>query len=408
MKRNVLLIPMLAGLMLAASCSKDDGTSVVDEVVTPLSDVDQPVAQKTYPLTIQAKKEASVSKIGLGTDGLSQQFENSDKLLLTDETSGTVYAELTLQNGAGTTSATFSKALSEEEKTSMTGKAIRAVIKGTDYADGIQSSTTSLEDAVRKYCYLEANSTFTYAEGAESFSTLTLVDQRAYIAFTVADGQKQVSLKKDGDADYVWKPVSTTEPKVWFAVPEGTYSTRLIKKPLTAQKSNVYNAKCSNVVDLGPEWSILWKTTNETGGTATSYNQSDEETSVYKDEKYYNWSNACRAFGRESDEGYVTGSFRLPTQAEFIALANLANNTQFVTHNGMACKEFTNDYGSVFFPAAGSDGGDGAGFYGVHWSGTEYVDNVYSAWYLGFDSGDADVVWYNVKYECSVRLVRGL
>ena len=401
---------MLAGLMLAASCSKDDGTSVVDEVVTPLSDVEQPVAQKTYPLTIQAKKETSVSKIGLGTDGLSQQFENSDKLLLTDETSGTVYAELTLQNGAGTTSATFSKALSEEEKTSMDGKEIRAVIKGTDYADGIQSSTTSLEDAVRKYCYLEANSTFTYAEGAESFSTLTLVDQRAYIAFTVADGQKQVSLKKDGDADYVWKPVSTTEPKVWFAVPEGTYSTRLINKPLTAKKSNVYNAKCSNVVDLGPDWNILWKTTNETSGTATSYDtEKYPDHTEYSAEKYYIWSNAC-VFGRMNGETYVKGTadpFRLPTQAEFEALAAL-KQSGFATHNGMSCKEFKSDYGSVFFPAAGYVGGLDAGDYGSYWSGTDYDEFGDNAFYLYFGDGFANVVWSNVGTGYSVRLVRSL
>lgn len=394
---------MLAGLMLAASCSKDDGTSVADEAITPSSEpaVEQPVVQKTYPLTIQAKKETSVSKIGLGTDGLSQLFESTDKLLLTDETSGTVYAELGLASGENTTSATFSKELTESEKTSMSGKTIRAVIKGTDYADGIQSSTSSLEDAVRKYCYLQATTTFTYTEGAESFEALTLADQRAYIAFTVADGQKQVSLKKSSDAEYTWKPVSTTEPKVWFAVSAGTYSSRLINKTLTAEAGKVYNANSTKVVDLGPEWSILWKTTNETASPTSSFSKT--EHTEYSGEKYYNWSAAC-AFGRESDEGYVKGSFRLPTQAEFEALAAL-KQSGFATHNGMACKEFKSGYGSVFFPAAGSGGGDNAGSYGHYWSGESDGDRAVD---LFFYSGYATVFSDDVIDGYSVRLVRGL
>ncbi|MBR6279502.1 MAG: hypothetical protein IKR41_12235, partial [Bacteroidales bacterium] len=98
--------------------------------------------------------------------------------------------------------------------------------------------------------------------------------------------------------------------------------------------------------------------------------------------------------------------FRLPTKAEFENLANLANNTQFVTHNGMACKEFTNDYGSVFFPAAGGSGGRRAGDFGYCWSGESGSGG--GAWGLGFRSGYADVGLGTDNSEFSVRLVRGL
>lgn len=388
---------MLAGLMLAASCSKDDGTSVVDEVIAPSSEpaVEQPVTQKTYPLTIQAKKETSVSKIGLGTDGLSQTFEDTDKLLLTDETSGDVYAELELKNGAGTTSATFSKDLTESEKTSMTGKTILAVIKGTDYADGIQSSNVNLEDAVRKYCYLKATSDFTYTDGV-AIPTLTLADQRAYIAFTVADGQKQVSLKKDGDADYTWYPVK--DNKVWLVILGGeTYSTRLKKKPLTAAKSNVYSVAETDYVDLGQTVDgkkILWKTTNETSNATSTYSKTD---SRYNGQAYYMWSTASSKFGTTGDGP------RLPTQNELTALKDMFTTDMWDDTNGGV--NFSNAYGSVFFPAAGLNGATNAGSYGLYWSGESYGDK---ADYLNFRSDAAYVYSNDVYYEFSVRLVRGL
>lgn len=417
MKRKFLLIPMLAGLMLAASCSKDDGTSVADDVITPSSEVEQPVAKKTYPLTIQAKKETSVSKIGLGgTDGLSQVFEEGEVLTLvcTDGDANLEPIKLGISGGIGTTSATFSI---DDMGEDAVGKTFLAVIEGKEYDDKktVQYSTTDLADAVRKYCYLEATSDFTYNDGG-AIPTLTLADQRAYIAFTVADGQTKVSLKKDGDTEYSWYPVKENGTNVWFAVSEGTYSTRLINKPLTAKKSNVYNAKCSNVVDLGPGWNILWKTTNEKTTnekiTATSYNQSNYATSAYKDEKYYTWSNAC-AFGRMNGNNYVIGfadPFRLPTQNELTALANIKKNPQSGESYSFADggATFKTSYGSVFFPAAGLNGGGSAVSLGYYWSGTENDEKDGHAWYLYFYGGDAIVTWYFVDTEYSVRLVRGL
>ena len=69
---------MLAGVMLAASCSKDDGTAVVDEIVapneTPEAVAEQPAAQKTYPFSVQASKETSISKSYCTTLNLCATF----------------------------------------------------------------------------------------------------------------------------------------------------------------------------------------------------------------------------------------------------------------------------------------------------------------------------------------------
>lgn len=407
MTRKLLMIPMLAGLVFAASCSKDDGTAVVDEPTPAVSEAgtqseQQPAVQKTYTFTIQAKKATSVSKIGLSEKegGYDQTFESTDKLLLTDRDNGTEYATLDLKSGEGTTSAIFSKDFSEDEKSAMRGKSILAVIKGTEYADGVQTSTENLADAVQKYCYLVAESDFAYSDGMEQ-PTITLVDQRAYIEFSVTEGQKKVSLKTS-DADvYSWYDVNATTHKVCLAVPGGVdYSTRFKKKALTAGKGYVYSVSVYDEVDLGQTVNgknILWKTANETGEKDNSGTQHNKNKTGYTDEWYYDWETACK-FGTDIE----SKDFRLPTKSELKALGT----GTWTTQNSVNGREFSTDYGSVFFPAAGDNGGDGAGSRGLYWSGEP--DGGGSAWYLGFYGGLPGVYSDLVDYEYSVRLVRGL
>ena len=397
---------MLAGLVFAASCSKDDGTAVVDGPTPAVSETgtqaeQQPAVQKTYTFTIQAKKAASVSKIGLSGNGsgYDQTFESTDQLILTNAEGGTVYATLDLKSGEGTTSAIFSKDFTEDEKNAMSGKSILAIINGTEYADGVQTSTESIEDAVRKYCYLEAESAFTYEDGMEQ-PTLTLADQRAYIEFDVTDGQKKVSFKTSDADKYSWYDVNATTHKVWLAVPGGVgYSTRFKKKALTAAKGYVYSVAVDDVVDLGQTVNgknILWKTTNETGKKGDSGTQHNRGVDGYTDEWYYDWNTACE-FGIDTE----SKDFRLPTKAELEALGSGA----WKPKNSVEGREFSTDYGSVFFPAAGYYDGN-AGSYGYYWSGES--NGVTGAWGLRFGSGDLGVSSYGANFGYSVRLVRGL
>ena len=78
------------------------------------------------------------------------------------------------------------------------------------------------------------------------------------------------------------------------------------------------------------------------------------------------------------------------------------------TENGTNGWKFSNDYGSVFFPAAGFNSGTDAGNEGVYWSGESYDDG--KPCFLGISDGLADVRAYDVDVdlEFSVRLVRGL
>lgn len=255
MKKRILLISMFASVLLATSCSKEDEAA---EFVAPAAQsTDTEVAQsevnKTYPITLSVQKQNSISKIALGDDGKALKFESTDKLSLKDA-EGHEYGVLELTNGAGTTFATFSGTIDAAAE----GKEIIASI-GTELLS-VANSTESLADVVKKYCYLVATEKFTYNADA-TMPTLTLADQNAYIAFTVADGQKKVSFKKDGDANYSWYDVNTSTHNAWLAVPGGaTYSTRFKSANLAAAKGNVYTVTVTDVVDLG--LSVLWCTSN--------------------------------------------------------------------------------------------------------------------------------------------------
>lgn len=394
MKKKFLLVSMIAAVMFTASCSKEDNGDNSEQPVN----VEQQIVQNTRPIVIKVDKKTSLSKVGT-SDGYALTFSATDRLVLTDGTNN--YADLELQEGdAGKQTATFMGEIS----TDADGKEIYATVGSP--LEGVQTSSTSLADVVANNCYLKS-AAFTYSQEKEL--NVELNDQNAYLVFSVSEGQKKVNIGE------IWYPTDgdIANQKLYVAVSAGEVSGRFFGTK-TLDASKIYTITRTDVVDLGQTVDgrkIVWKTTNETSGTATSYNQGDAETSVYKDEKYYTWSNAC-AFGRlDNTDGYkyISGSanpFRLPTQAEFEDLANLANNTLFVTHNGMACKEFTNDYGSVFFPAAGGNGGSYAGDYGFYWSGESNGDG--RAWRLEFRSGFATVYSGYVTNGESFRLVRGL
>jgi len=366
MKKNFLVVSMFAALMLATSCSKDDSENNVEpqpvntEVVnnaTPL------VVEKTYPITVKATKKTSVSKISLGDNGTDECFEIGDKLVLTWGADGSV--ELELIDGAGSTSATFSGEIPE----SANGQSITAHI-GSPITAASRLGYASLTAAVHNCCYLVSND-FTYTAG-EDIAPLTLDDQNSYLHFQLAETQTKFDLNIDGNT-FTFSDFSNHE--IWIAVPGGkTIKGNMIStggKELESAK--VYTVDRTDVVDLG--LSVLWCTSN-----ATSNN--------------INYTEASSKYETADAKGN-----RLPTEEEYQALRAVTPKggwTQEVNPYGYI---FSNDHGSVFFPALGRNNEE-VNSYGNYWvlGGKRFSVNGADA-YFGDESATSTL---------SVRLVRSL
>lgn len=413
MKRSFLtLLPIMAALLLVASCSKDDDTNTVtnneqtNAEPAPVEVVAQPEYVK-IPFSVKVDNGAKLSKISYsGSDAsITRAFEDSEAGNLAMSVTGDGIesgSTLTLKKEGDNFifEGEISVESGKEEAFTTTGIDLTGTF-GTALT-AAATSTISLIDLMQT-CNHEYKATFQ----SNTTDAIVIYDQNAYFCFSLAETQTKFQLTIGSGEPQDFTPDATSH-KIWIAVAGGTTvkGNLVSTSGLTTVASKIYNANRTDVVDLGPTFSVLWKTTNETGGTvSSSYSQPDAETSVYKDEKYYNWADAC-AFGRinESDE-YEKGTadpFRLPTKAELEALGS----GTWKTKNSVNGREFSTDYGSVFFPAAGLDGGDYAGNEGYCWSGESYDDN--GAYLLGFYDGYAYVSPGGVYFECSVRLVRGL
>ena len=364
---------MIAATLMVASCSKDDGDTIDNPVVTEeQSAIDgvnnvESQAKQTRPIVIKAQSDATISKVAT-TDGYKFTFSDGDQLVLTDGT--TTYATLDLASGTGTATATFKGKIS----TDADGKEIYATISGQSALSEAKTSTTSLADVVQANCYFKSES-FTYNASGEL--SVTLNDQNAYLVFNLADGQKKVNIGDD------WYAVSGGQ--CFAAVPAGEVTGRFFGTK-TAESGKIYTITRTDVVDLG--LSVLWCTSNATSS------ETDQKT----------WENAKKL---------ETDVYTLPTADNFRELTG-AKSVEGVTvtkewksgDGAAAGYTFSTDYGSVVFPAAGYYGGLGAGSLGYYWSGEPGGGD--DAWYLYFDDGYALVVSNGVYGEFSVRLVRGL
>ncbi len=427
MRMNILIkfLPFVAAALLVASCSKDDnngGTdSIVDQPSTtePVPEPSTPDAPKTVtiPFSVKVDEGTSLSKITYaevagGEDSkvekkVSRKFETSDKgvIKLHVEGDGITPVDLDLDYEGETGSESFffhgdiEVAEGKEDEFSNGTITLTGTFTDTPSETPKKFSTSSLLD-------LEQNCVHTYkATFGSKDASLSLVDQNAYLEFHCATTQTKFQLSLNGGDPQDFTPDASSH-KIWIAVPCGSNGKPKVKGNMICTKTEgkdlevgtVYKVDRTNVIDLGPDCTVLWKTQNEGDGVSSPTDYGS----------YYNWNTACRTFGTSitPKEG---SSYRLPTRAEFEDLVENVNGTgsgwQASSPQGWT---FANDYGSVFFPAAGRAGGINAGSIGYYWSGEPY-GGVDMASFLNFySSGDAYVGDYPVDSKFSVRLVRGL
>lgn len=359
MKRNLLLVSMIAAALMTASCNKDDEKNPVEEQQTE----QQTQVKQTRPIVIKAGKKSSVSKVAT-EDGYTLKFSQTDKLVLTDGTN--TYATLDVDEIAeGGTSATFKGDIS----TNADSKTIYATVGSV--LDGVQTSTTSLADVVASNCYLKSEE-FEYNANSDQFS-VDLYDQNAYLVFNVAEGQKKVELAG------TWYTVANQH--LYAAIPSGQeISARFFgtKAAESVEAGKIYTIDRTDVVDLG--LSVLWCTSNANSPETdqkTWVEAKAMETEVYKLPSADN----CREL---TGEKKVTG----------VTVTKSVNNGA----------TFSSAYGSVFFPAAGcyTYKQKDLGHAGYYWSSSPAI-------YLYFQGvGAAMQSDGNEEYKYSVRLVRGL
>lgn len=397
MKRSFLtFLPIMAALLLATSCSKDDDTNTVinneqtNAEPAPVEVVAQPEYVK-IPFSVKVDNGAKLSKISYSESDtkITRSFEQSDvDNNLTMAVTGDGIASgstLTLKKDGDNFffEGEIEVQSGREDDFTTTGIELTGTF-GTPLTEAA-TSTTSLLDLMRT-CSHEYKATFQ----SNATDAIVIYDQNAYFCFSLAETQTKFQLTIGSGEPQDFTPDATSH-KIWIAVAGGTTvkGNLVSTSGLATVASKIYNANRTDVVDLGPTFSVLWKTANEGASSTTEYGS------------YYQWSDACSSFGtaESPNEG---SSYRLPTKDELSALGT----GTWTTENSVKGRVFSTDYGSLFLPAAGIDFDSCAGSEGFYWSGESAADDC--AYSLDFGGGNAYVTSHIVHRGLSVRLVRGL
>ena len=381
------ILPLTAVVLLATSCSKDENND--KEVVnnSPANVVIEKSVVK-IPFSVKVNQGKTLSKIAYSGSESSVTVSFTDD----DVTKGTILnvtgtgieaSTLTLEKqGESYVFKGDINLSSDEYKASFESGDITLTGSFGTAETTTKSSTVSLANLMEN-CNHQYLATF-----KSDATSIDLYDQNSYIEFTVAKGQYKVNIGENWYPEGEGKIIDQELNKLWVVVPSGSVSGHFIKANATVDAGKIYTITRTDVVDLGLP--VLWCTSNATSTETDQKNWEDAKTLANSVEGYElpSASNFKELIGEEIVSGVtVTKSVKW-------------NGTG--TENGVT---FSTDYGSVFFPAAGSYGGMDAGASGNYWSGTGGVDNVFG---LSFDVDRAIVGSAEEDYMFSVRLVRGL
>ncbi len=438
----LMFLPLMAAVVLATSCSKDDDTSAIvnnepdNATPAPAEEVAKP-GYVQIPFSVKVNEGTSLSKISYSGDGISSitsSFEDSDAGL-TMTVTGTGINQSTLTLSKDESDFYFIGTISVEEGKEThfaTGNITLIGTCGTALTEAT-SSTVSLADLM-KSCNHQYK-----AEFLSNATSITLYDQNAYLHFTLPSIHTRLQLKI-GETTSTFTELSDNK-EIWIAVPGGTTVwADLLGRSVATAASNIYNANRSTVaeyVDLGLPSGLLWATRNlgatkpwnygdyYAWGEITTKNNYDWETyqhcngssntlTKYCDHPEYGYNDFIddlTVLQRSDDAATAVWGYdwRMPTKAEYQELMNKCTWTWTDSYNGTGVAGYivTGNSNSIFLPAAGCRGGSrliGDGFIGYYWSSSLYDrEFVYS---LKFASGYRDVLG---NYRCdgySVRAVK--
>ena len=241
MKKNLLkFLPLMAALLLATSCSKDDENNAP----TNGRDGVHTVSTSTIPFSIKVNTGNSLKKIGYAPDEQKPEqynisFTEDDEkkgLQMVIKEGDIKLGVLTLQKDLETFSGEIFDPSTQDAK-------LTAEITVTP-ADAKTYSETF--DDLLKNCSHTFRGSFKYNED----KNVDLYDQNAYLAISMSPCQCYLDVKS-GDADAVECKLSA-EGEVWVAVQSGvalTVGITKAAKDVTAGK--IYTISRPHCVDLG-------------------------------------------------------------------------------------------------------------------------------------------------------------
>jgi len=372
-KLNFFLLGAMIFALTFSSCKKNDDESQpeMSSIENNSGNSDNPsnteVTPDKFTITVKAVKT------GLGETGIDENFQATDKLVVTWGTKGSV--ELGLISGAGTMTATFSGEVAENVNDQTLTAHLGSPITSTSTV-----GFTSLADAVKSNCYFVSDKSFAYSENIDP---ITLVNQNSYLHIKLADSQTKFDLEIDGNR-FTFNTF-TSGHEIWVVVPAG----KNVKGNLISVGGKCFDAAIVNtidrtdVVDLGSSKGVLWTLKNLGAETPNDYGY------------FYAWG-GTRGYNSGSDDPYtgdenplpssndaatiVLGAeYRMPTKDE---LQELENISQYPKEGDICSYEidgvtFTTPYGSVYLPAAGGCYGgerNAAREYGFYWSSSLFYD----------------------------------
>ncbi|MBR4271674.1 MAG: hypothetical protein IKQ30_02425 [Bacteroidales bacterium] len=464
MKKTFLrILPVVAAVLLATSCSKDDDGNI-NNVDTPQTtdanslNPEQPAEQdKTVkiPFSVKVDGGESLSKItyAVARDGEDKEIWNKVSRSFnasTDVEGASGAIKLTVNGkevGSGVTGSTLnlkyedSKFVFYGDITVDADKVDAFTNTGIDLVGeftvtGTELPTSSNESLAK----LMTSCSHTYKADFKSNTTdpIQLYDQNAYVAIQMSPLQRVLEVTVDGvKSNYDLNSAG----QVWIAVAGGTTISTNFLDPKTATAGHISTIDRAGFVDLGIP-GILWADknlgatnvydygnyyawgevepkTDYSWATYTHGNGSDYDVS-----KKYNTTDGKTTLEPADDAAtYTNTKWKMPELLDFAALKSNCYWVWVTDYNSsvkgyVVYKKKSGDSPSysvaddthIFLPAAGDRDGtvlDDAGSNGCYWSSSLDTEFPYGGSILYFSSGSVYPDYWNYR-QCgqSVRPVR--